>query len=229
MKKKQKLPMKEILIAAGALAAILVIALVIGYFKKSTVSELEGKNRAQVEILERNVKLATDELKKAVGLGTLYCVGKETGELKDTSAKLLAPFKSNPKIYNIFYGRDFKDKKQAEKHEQIALNDDQEHRTLDELNKAIPEDLNKAIQEDKDLKDATVKYAMAHEGDKKIAVIIAKKIVRSAKEDNVNSGGQITVIVRAEEDDFFKKAMSKTFDAPVKAPETKPAATDAKK
>ena len=106
----------------------------------------------------------------------------------------------------------------------VTQDDDQEHRTLEELNKAMPED-----KENKDLKDVTIKYAMGHEGDKKIALVIAKKIIRSPKEDIVNSGGQITVIVRAEEDKFFKSAMSKTFDTPAKAPDTKPAATEAKK
>ena len=214
--------MKEILIAAGVLIGILALALTIGYFKGSGVSEKEKEHQAQVQILERNVKSATDELKKAVDIGASYCIGKEPGETKDVAAKLLAPFKGNAKIYNVFFNKDFKDKKQTEKHEQVALVDDQEHRTLDELNKLMPEE-----KESKDMKDVSVKYALAREGDKRIPVIIAKKVIRAAKEELVNMGGQITVIVRAEEDNFFHAALQKTFEDP--KTETKPAGTEAKK
>jgi len=223
VKKKQALPMKEILIAGGVLAAILAIALVIGYFKKSGVTELEKAAQKQTEILERNIASGTAELKKAVDLGSQFCIGKDTIDPKDPS-KLFAPFKGNAKIYNVIYNRDFKDKKQVDKHEQFTLVDDLEHRTLKELNKNIPDD--------KDLKDVSVRYALADEKGKQVAVVVAKKMIRT-KDDNVNSGGQIMVIVLAEEDDFFKKALSKTFDAPkpveVKTPATEKAATPEKK
>lgn len=208
--------MKEILIAAGGLLAILAIALTVGYLRSGERKKNEDVVEVQVRILESNVKLAKDELKKAVDLGTLFSVGKETIDPKDPS-KLFAPFKGNSKIYNVIYNRDYKDKKQTEKHDMFALVDDPDHRALKELNKTgIPDE-----------KDLIVKYGLASDKDKLIPVVLATKIIHPAKEDLVNTGGKIMVVVLAEEDDFFRKAIQKVIEGPKQpAPtETKPTET----
>jgi hypothetical protein len=117
----------------------------------------------------------------------------------------------------VIYDRAYKEKKStSDKHDTKKMVDDPDHMAVLTISKGkdFPPDLN-------------INYGFAL--GKTQPVVIAKKVVMPATDDHVNTGGQIIVIVLADEDDIFKRASGvETPKAPVDsktpAADNKPAA-----
>ncbi|HLX63108.1 MAG TPA: hypothetical protein VKX17_17695 [Planctomycetota bacterium] len=211
------MPMKEMIIAGSVLGAILVIALVVWKIKSGEVNQKKSEENARTEIRERNFKLAEDELPKAITAGTNFVIGKDpiTAENED---KLFTSFKNNPKIYNVIYTHQFVDRRKPDEtqDQSVAMIKD-----IDHTRKFIQLQNANTVKEEQDQK---INYALATENGLWIPVVMARREIKTKPPDKVNPGGWIMVIVRAESDETFAKAIAKQ-EPPKSEPETKPADT----
>ena len=190
----------ELLYAAGIIAVLGIIALVLGVMKNGKQKEVETLIHERQQALDDNMKLGKDAYRIAETAGMLYVMGKEEGipaEKKDAlpaklDEKLFGSLRSDSKIYNVIYERNFKDKKNKEQTDQRALNPNR--LTLN----SIPE----YGEVDHDVK---VMYGFAE--NKTVNVVIASKSIPPEANDAANLGGIITVIVRANPDERFERAL----------------------
>ncbi len=181
---------------SGVLLAILVLALVIGKIRGGTAAEVERSKAAQVEIFNRNVDLARAEIQKATSVWTLAkieelfqehqgCTPKRI-KAKVTAAvkeKLFAPYIGNTKIYNVWYVRDYKDRKSKgeTKPDQYQLFEDMEHLSINKLTNP---------DYTKDEPDLNICYGLT--AGKSIPVVMARKLLHPLRDDAINAGAKFS-------------------------------------
>ena len=217
-KKKPPMPVKELIIAGVAVVLLAGTAITVYVVKNSERAKVNKDKDEQKNIFESNVKLGKDAMDKAIKVGTLYMVGKVEAGFDEKS--LFAPFKDDPKIFNVAYDRTTKDRRQQDVSTSKKMYEDSDHYNVVKLNntKEFSPDL-------------VVSYGWAQ--GKTIPVVVATKVVKPNQGDLVNLGGVITVVVKADEDDFFKKArnvdLPKVEEKKAPVPEVKaPAVNEAK-
>lgn len=211
-KKKPPMPVKELIVAGAVVVLLAVAAIAVYVVKSSERAKINKDKEEQKNIFESNVKLGKDAMDKAIKAGTLYMVGKAEAGFDEKS--LFAPFKDDPKVFNVAYDRTTKDRRQNDISTSKKMFEDSDHYNVVKLNntKEFPPDL-------------VVSYGWAQ--GKTIPVVVATKVIKPNQGDVVNLGGVITVVVKAEEDDFFKKArvveLPKVEEkkAPVPVPDSK--------
>lgn len=186
VRKKVRGSGKELMIAGGVIGLLAIVALVM-YSKRS--SEDAERKKTQVEqeaIFNNNMQAGFRALVRAENVGAQYVVGKEADITPD---KLFGPFRSDDKVYNVIYDRNFKGERQPGS-EQKAM---------------FPERLKLGRMEQHSREEGGAKccYGLV---DGSTPVVVATKPYKSADGDAVNLGGLITVIVKAESDRKFENA-----------------------
>ena len=179
----------ELLIAAAVLGGLGVLAVVMYFVKQNQVRDVESKLEQRVEVLNRNWKMAQEKFQTAYNTGLTFVMGKE--EVSEDILK--APFLGDDKIYNVIFIRNYKDNKNKDKTQVV---------TIDQGRMRI-EKMGNPSKEDGDLK---MNYALA-EG-RTLPIVVAERFIKPEKDDKANMGGTITIIVKAEKDHNFEKAMS---------------------
>jgi hypothetical protein len=178
---------KEILIAIGVIVALGVLALIMYMIQSSKMSEVGKIVEERERIFQQNMSRADDMYVKAEAAGRLWVMGKD-----NSTDRLFAQFQGDPNVYNIIYDRSTKDKRGNSKPEQKAM---------------FPERLS-IIKFDNKGKEGTtgaqLQYGLADS--RSTPIVIGSKAVAAEAGDQVNLGGRITVIAKADWDDWLKNA-----------------------
>jgi hypothetical protein len=181
---------KELMIAAGGIV-LLVVLVAFYYFKnnsdKANVDRIVDERN---KIEKDNWKLAKEKMETADSTGRLWCQGAE-----DISEdKLKAPFMGDDTVYNVVFERKKKDKRGShEDSKVVTVHEERNSGTIMSLsfsNDTTPE--------------VHMEYAFVE--NKTVPVVRATRHVNAKEGDPLNTGGSITVLVRAKEDDHFKHA-----------------------
>lgn len=184
---------KELLLCFGVLALMGIGAVVLGVIRSGQAKKVTDIKGERERIFNDNMKLGFDMYQKAETIGLLWVMGKDD---KATDDKLFGPFKNDDKVYNIVYDRNYKDKKNASKMEQKAM---------------FPDRLRvEKVEHGKEDNGIRVSYGLAD--NKSLCIVLASKPIKPQEGDSANLGGMITIIAKAEQDDFFTKA--KTAKSP---------------
>lgn len=192
-KKKPPMPMKEMLIAGAVVLVMFVVAMIVWMQKSGEQRKAKADEEANLKAFEANIERGKTAMEKANRVGALYVIGRTDDKFDDQS--LFVPFKTDSNIINAFYERSFKDRRGTVKHEMKKMSEDIDRTT------GITTVSNKYKEYPPDL---TINYGFAQNG--AVPVVIAKKTYKSAKDDVVNLGGVITVVVKAEDDKTFEQA-----------------------
>jgi hypothetical protein len=177
---------KELMIAGGVIGFLAILALVM-YSKRSGEETERKKTQAEQEaIFNTNMQAGFRALLRAESVGSQYVVGKEADITPD---KLFGPFRSDDKVYNVIYDRNFKGERQPGS-EQKAM---------------FPERLKLGRMEQHCREDGGAKCCYGFV-DGTTPVVVATKPYKSAEGDTANLGGLITVIVKADNDRKFENA-----------------------
>lgn len=187
------------LMVAGAVLVGLLVAVIFFYFLRH--GQEQDANSAKNKLIEtenKNFRLAKDWGEKAFNIGLGFVSGKE-----DTpDAQLLSI--QGESLYNVIYERNRKDKKGKDDNKQVALNKDRL------INADIP-----SVTRD----EGGWHMVYAFGDGKSVPLVRATKTVSPDANDTVNKAGTITVMVKAEEDDHYKRARdAKAPPEPEKAP-----------
>ena len=176
----------------GILGFMGLVAGILFVTKSSEKKKVEALKTAEEEKYENNIKLGFEYYQKAETQGLLYCMGKENEALLGDKAKmrekLFAPFVGDDKVYNVLYERRFKDKKAKEKPEQEFL---------------FPE-RNRIDRTEKGEMKNEIRVVYGFADNKTIPLVVASKNIKPQEGDQANLNGQITIMVKAEEDHIFK-------------------------
>jgi hypothetical protein len=128
---------------------------------------------------ERNVTRACRAWRKAFQVGRDFVTGKAPDAKPDD---LLAPFRGKKDIWNVIYDRQYKDKRNKQACQQVAL--DKSRLRLMRYSASIEKD------------GISMYYGMAEEHT--LPIMLAEKFIKPEAGDKKNLGGKITVIVRGE-------------------------------
>jgi hypothetical protein len=169
----------ELIIAIGVLTILLVVCGVLYSMRSSERRKAEDEKRQRDELERKNVDLAYQTLLRAESAGAAYVTGKMP-EMKDEG--LFAPFRSDDRIYNVRYSRRYRDRRGGTRPEQKDL---------------FPERLqfqkSTRVIATKDNGAVTIMGGMVDNA----PILMASKSYSSDKDDKVNLGGEIMVIVKA--------------------------------
>jgi hypothetical protein len=187
VRKKVRGSGKELLYCFGGLAAVGVILFVLYNQRKQEQQQAEEHREAQEKIFKLNLQrgFATCKLAETAGFNFL-----STGE-KTEDAQLFGPFKNDDRIYNVVYERNYKGERQPFLSEQKAM---------------YPGRLWLLQMHELSGQDAGVTCCYGFAENKAVPVVVAKKVVRSKEGDEVNLGGMVTVMVKADNDERFERA-----------------------
>jgi hypothetical protein len=186
---------KELMYIFGFVAVLGVVALLLYVQKKGQQRERDAEIEKRQSIYEANMKLGYDMYEKAKLAGFKYVTGQEDPDIMADDAKLrqklFSAFEKDDKIYNVVFDRRYKDKKTKEKIDNKYLYPD---KTRIETIQA----------HSKKERDVALSYGMAD--GRAQDVVIASENLQAKKDDPVNLGGSITVIVKATRDPIFEAA-----------------------
>jgi hypothetical protein len=189
----------ELIIAFGVISLLGISAAVLGVMRNKQKADVEGTIKTQQDIFDRNIKLASDSFERADQVGRLYVMGKEPNAVPDAKeldpavkTKLFGSFQTDSNVYNVIYDWNYKDKKQKVKTRQEFLYPDRVR--IEKMDHGKEEN--------------GVRFNYGFADGKTTPIIIASKSVKPQEGDQANTGGMITVIVKAEKDNVFEKAMN---------------------
>lgn len=198
IKKKQR-GGPELLYAAGIILVLGVTALIIGITKNGERAKNEEIKNAAEKVFHENMDLGKKAFQIANTGGLLFVMGKEEGIPDKKEAlpqkldeKLFGLLRSDPKVYNAIYERNYKDKRNKEQTDQRAL---------------YPDKLSMFTMPDVGETDHDVKLMYGFAENKAVPVVIASKNINPEPNDAANLGGQITIIVKAANEARFERAL----------------------
>ncbi|HEY3320621.1 MAG TPA: hypothetical protein VGP72_09165 [Planctomycetota bacterium] len=178
-----------------AIAVVVLLALAVGVtglVRHAQWLKTKGEIEKQEAIKEANLQRGQDVWRNAEKAGLLYVLGRETPALLEDDAKLRArlfePFVKDERVYNVIFERRYRDRQRRDQTDAKYLYADRTR--IDVLNLVNEERSGVRLQ-----------YALADR--KNVNCVFATKIIPAPGDDNVNLGGMITVLVRAEEDNRF--------------------------
>lgn len=177
---------KELMICFAVLSVLAVVAVVLGVIRSRQKRDAARIIKDREEAFEHNMKLGLETYQRAENAGLLFVMGKE----QTPDEKLFGPFKNDDKVYNIIFDRVYKDKKNNVKTEQKAM-------FVDRLKV-------ESVEHGREENGIRINYGLAE--NKTVPIVIARKPVKPAEGDSANLGGNITIIARAEPDEYFEKA-----------------------
>jgi cbb3-type cytochrome oxidase maturation protein len=177
---------KELMIACAVLGGLVCAVVFFWVLRSGQKQDAQNVQQRLVETENKNFRLAKEWGEKAWTAGLTFVMGKE-----ETSPDALKAIVQDPPCYNVIYVRNRKDKKGRDDSTQIEYSKDRL------VNGDIP-----SVSRDEN--GWHMVYAFAE--NKTIPLVRAQKSVQPAEGDTVNKPGTITVMIRAEEDDHFKRA-----------------------
>jgi hypothetical protein len=177
---------KELMIAGGVIGFLAIAALIM-YSKRSSEETARLKTQAEQDVIfNNNMQAGFRALLRAENVGSQYVVGKENDVTPD---KLFGPFKSDDKVYNVIYDRNFKGERQPGS-EQKAM---------------FSEKLKIGRMEQHNREDGGAKCCYGFV-DGTTPVVVATKPYKPPDGETTSLGGLITVIVKADGDRKFEHA-----------------------
>jgi hypothetical protein len=170
--------------AGAVLGLLLILTLYFAVARQQQESDAYAARSLAQKIENENFARGRAALEKAESLGRKWILGEDISQ-----ATLLDAFKGDPQIYNVVYTRSTKDKKGKESNTQVQL--DSNRLVLSMLSVT------------RDERQMHLSYALA-DGQ---PLVLASLTIPVSADDPYHTGGTITVMTRAEQDEHFKQAM----------------------
>lgn len=175
----------ELKIAGAVLGLLLILTLYFAVVRQQQESDAYAARSLAQKIENENFARGRAALEKAEGLGRRWILGEDISQ-----ATLLDAFKGDPQIYNVVFTRSTKDKKGKESNRQVQL--DSNRLVLSMLSVT------------RDERQMHLSYALA-DGQ---PLVLASLTIPVSADDPYHTGGTITVMTRAEQDEHFRQAMT---------------------
>jgi hypothetical protein len=169
----------ELAICLGVIV-VLIVAVIFFWMKRdSEFKQYKQEVRLKKKARETNVSRAYKAWQQAYQTGKSFVMGRAPDAKPD---ELLGPLRSNPDIYNVIFDRSYKDKRNKQAEQQVAL--DTSRLRVMRYGAAT-------------VRDGIAMYYGMAEGET-LPIMLAEKFIEAEKGDKKNLGGKITVIVKAE-------------------------------
>ena len=178
----------ELMIAAGVIVFLGLIALVLHSQRKGEKEQADRDIAAAEKSFNANMQAGFSALGRAENAGFAFVTGKDT---KLSDDQLFGPFRTDDRVYNVIYDRNFKDERIPFRSDQKAMS---EARLRVERMDTIGREENGA------------KCCYGFADNRSQPIVIAAKSFKAADGDAVNLGGTITVVVKVETDRKFERA-----------------------
>lgn len=177
------------------LGGLLILGLICGIYYVSKASAHRQKElfaKTLDKYFDDAFESANNKFIAAESVGAKFCLGEDADrDPGDEAAKkrledrLFGPFRNDDTVYNVIYSRSYK-KNQKTYPDQRFLYDGRTKWGLTPKQKTV--------------KDVSLQMASVEDGSKKLTLFTAKKnYMPTNKEDKVNLGGEITVVVKVDD------------------------------